>query len=81
MLTLLLTNLSPALMIKKLRYYARFIVVCLLLNKSELAKKLTIELNQLVEDYTKLFKPADHMEWQLVLQEISLFLEVKIHTT
>ncbi|KXN69385.1 hypothetical protein CONCODRAFT_40662, partial [Conidiobolus coronatus NRRL 28638] len=68
---------NPALMIKKLRYYARFIVVCLLLNKSEIAKKLTIELNQLVEDYTKLFKPADHMEWQLVLQEISLFLEAE----
>jgi hypothetical protein len=50
---------SPALMIKKLRYYARFIVVCLLLNKQAMVKKLMDELSFLVEEYSKTFKPAD----------------------
>ncbi|CAJ0760172.1 14202_t:CDS:1, partial [Entrophospora sp. SA101] len=65
----------PALMIKKLRYYARFIVVCLLLNNREIVQKLMDELSGLVDDYIKNFKPVDSLEWQLVLQEIGTFLE------
>lgn len=30
----------PELVVKKLRYYARFIVVCLLLNKMDVVKEL-----------------------------------------
>lgn len=63
-------------MIKKLRYYARFIVVCLLLNNRDIVQKLMEELSGLVDDYIKIFKPADSNEWQSVLQEISTFLEV-----
>ncbi|KAI9297046.1 hypothetical protein K502DRAFT_288547 [Neoconidiobolus thromboides FSU 785] len=68
---------NPAQMIKKLRYYARFIVVGLLLLRKERVAKLYQELSSLVEDYTKLFKPVDSMEWQMVLQEIITFLEVE----
>lgn len=32
--------LRPELVVKKLRYYARFIVVCLLLNKMDVVKDL-----------------------------------------
>jgi len=52
----ILESKNPALMIKKLRYYARYIVVCLLLNQRELVKKLMDELNALVDDYVKAFK-------------------------
>ena len=37
---LLLSLLRPELVVKKLRYYARYIVVCLLLNKMDLVKVL-----------------------------------------
>ena len=65
-------------MIKKLRYYARFIVVGLLLKKNDVIKKLMDELMALVDEYTKVFKPADSAEWNVVLSEISTFLEVGI---
>ncbi|KAJ3333869.1 hypothetical protein HDU76_002195 [Blyttiomyces sp. JEL0837] len=68
---------SPALMIKKLRYFARFIVVCLLLNRNDVIKKLMEELTMLVDEYTKAFKPSDSAEWNVVLSEISTFLEAE----
>jgi hypothetical protein len=63
-------------MIKKLRYFARYIVVCLLLNKNDMVKSLIDELTSYVEEYTRVFKATDSAEWQLVLQEISNFLQV-----
>ncbi|KAK9696573.1 hypothetical protein K7432_012398 [Basidiobolus ranarum] len=74
-----LDSKNTALMIKKLRYYARFIVVCLLLNKRTSVRKLLSELTMLVDDYAKTFKSSDSSEWQLVLQEISTFLEAERH--
>ncbi|KAJ3088343.1 hypothetical protein HK102_008982 [Quaeritorhiza haematococci] len=72
-----LDSKTPALMIKKLRYYARFIVVCLLLNRNDMIKKLMEELTALVDEYTKVFKPNDAAEWNVVLSEISTFLEAE----
>jgi phage-related protein len=63
-------------MIKKLRYYARFIVVCLLLDRIPIVKQLMEELTKLVAEYTEVFKPSDSAEWNVVLSEISTFLEV-----
>lgn len=68
---------SLPLTIKKLRYYARFIVVCLLLNRFDVIKKLMEELTALVDEYSKEFKPSDAAEWNVVLSEISTFLEVR----
>ena len=68
---------NPTLMIKKLRYYARYIVVCLLLNRTDMVRKLMDELTLLVEEYTKQFKPNDSAEWNVVLSEISTFLEAE----
>lgn len=67
---------NPLLVVKKLRYYARFIVVCLLLNRRVLVVELVEELQNLVDEYIREFKPADAAAWRLVLQEITLFLQV-----
>jgi hypothetical protein len=61
--------------VKELRYYARFIVVCLLLERSKLAKDLAGELTHLINDYVKYMKANDTHEWQLVVQEMTLFLQ------
>ncbi|XP_024258483.1 protein SCAI-like isoform X1 [Oncorhynchus tshawytscha] len=65
----------PELVVKKLRYYARYIVVCLLLNKMDLVKVLIKELSEEIEDYTQRFNTEDQLEWNLVLQEVAAFLE------
>lgn len=62
-------------MVKQLRYFARFIVVCLLLGRHTIVDELVSELTTLVEEYIML-KPNDAQEWQLVVQEITLFLQV-----
>lgn len=51
-------------MVKKLRYYARFIVVCLLLNKMKLVKELVQELDAQIADYTNTYDPEDQVNHQ-----------------
>jgi hypothetical protein len=68
---------KPDLMVKKLRYYARFIVVCLLLKKSKIMLELVRELARQIDEYVKVYDPDDSLEWQLVLNEISAFIEVE----
>ena len=63
-------------MIKKLRYYARFTVVCLLLNNRDIISTLKEELATLVTEYITMYRPPDAAEWQLVLQEVSSFTDV-----
>ncbi|XP_023696364.1 protein SCAI [Paramormyrops kingsleyae] len=65
----------PELVVKKLRYYARYIVVCLLLNKMDLVKMLVKELSEEIEEYTQRFSTEDQLEWNLVLQEVTAFVE------
>ncbi|MFT7814276.1 protein SCAI-like isoform X1 [Arapaima gigas] len=65
----------PELVVKKLRYYARFIVVCLLLNKLDMVKVLVKELSDEIEDYSQQFTTEDQLEWNLVLQEVVAFVE------
>ncbi|KAF8933562.1 hypothetical protein BGZ52_007328 [Haplosporangium bisporale] len=62
-----------ALMIKKLRYYARFTVVCLLLNNRDIMASLKEELTDLVNEYITVYRPPDASDWQLVLQEVTSF--------
>lgn len=66
----------PELTVKKLRYYARFVVVCLLLKKMKLVRDLIRELQRQVDDYIATYNPEDQLEWQLVLTEIKQFVEV-----
>ncbi len=63
-------------MVKKLRYYARFIVVCLLLKKTKIMRELVRELTRQIDEYVKAYDPDDSLEWQLVLNEISTFIDV-----
>lgn len=65
----------PDLMVKKLRYYARFIVVCLLLKKMKLVRDLVRELAKHIDDYSATYEPDDQLEWSMVLTEIKSFLE------
>merc|ERR1711934_765464 len=58
---------SAPLMIKKLRYYARFVVVCLLLDRRDYVQDLLEELKALVAQYDKHFNPPDSSEWHLVV--------------
>ncbi|KAF9112278.1 hypothetical protein BGX27_003679 [Mortierella sp. AM989] len=75
------TLISSALMIKKLRYYARFTVVCLLLNNRDIISTLKDELATLVKEYIAMYRPPDAAEWELVVQEITSFTdaEKKLH--
>ncbi|XP_006814822.1 protein SCAI-like, partial [Saccoglossus kowalevskii] len=68
---------GPELCVKKLRYYARFVVVCLLLRKISLVRELIQELNKQIEEYTSLYEPEDQLEWQLVLGEIRSFIDAE----
>ncbi|KAG5319609.1 SCAI protein, partial [Pseudoatta argentina] len=65
------------LMVKKLRYYARFIVVCLLLNRMKLVRELVQELDAQIADYTSTYEPDDQLEWNLVLDEIKAFVKAE----
>ena len=73
-----LIQISQTLVVKKLRYYARFIVVCLLLDKRDIVKQLLDEMTFFTEEYTRTFQPKDAGEWQIVLREVTTFLEVTL---
>lgn len=60
---------------KHLRFYARFIVVCLLLNRREMAIQLTRQLRTLVDDYRRSFQGNDAKEWKHAIQDITRFLK------
>lgn len=59
------------------RYYARFIVVCLLLKKMKLCRDLIKDLQKHIEDYSSIYEPEDRLEWQLVVSEVKSFLEAE----
>ena len=60
-LCLFLISSRPELMVKKLRYYARFIVVCLLLKKMKLVRDLVRELAKHIDEYTATYEPEDQV--------------------
>jgi len=60
-------------MVKKLRYYARFIVVCLLLKKMKLVRDLVRELAKHIDEYTATYEPEDQV---LLLTEHLKYLRI-----
>ncbi|CAH8479287.1 unnamed protein product [Schistosoma rodhaini] len=66
---------KPDLMIKKLRYYARFILVCLLLGKMKLANELIREFSKQVDEYIDIYDADDHLGWVTVIQEMKDFVD------
>ncbi|KAF9578291.1 hypothetical protein BGW38_005994, partial [Lunasporangiospora selenospora] len=79
----ILDTKSSAWMIKKLRFYARFTVVCMLLNNRDILPALREELGSIVNEYINVYRAPDAAEWQLVLSEISSFVdsEKRLHPT
>lgn len=62
-------------MYRKLRYYARFILVLILLNKRTILKDLLKELIDLINLYTSITDSTHSIEWQGLIQEITSFLQ------
>lgn len=60
---------------KHLRFYARFIVVCLLLNRREMALQLSWQLRALIDEYRRTFQGNDAKEWKRVILDISRFMK------
>ncbi|XP_021190858.2 protein SCAI isoform X1 [Helicoverpa armigera] len=65
------------LMVKKLRYYARFIVAGLLLKKVKLVKDLLKELDKQITEYGNAYQPDDQNEWRIVADEVRSFIKVE----
>lgn len=74
---ILTRDVRPALVIKKLRYFARYIVVGLLLKRMKLVKDLICEFNQSLSGYSHVYEPEAQLEWSLVLQEIKAFIDAE----
>ena len=70
-------DIRASLVIKKLRYYARYIVVCLLLKRMKLVHDLVREFSQSLNDYSHVYEPEAQLEWSLVLQEIKSFIDAE----
>ncbi|KAI3646764.1 hypothetical protein MP228_009692 [Amoeboaphelidium protococcarum] len=63
-----------SIIVKKMRYYARYIVVCLLLNTTDLLQKLTSEFRQIIQDYSQHDQSkSDIAEWEMILKEVEDF--------
>ncbi|XP_074263114.1 uncharacterized protein LOC141585933 [Silene latifolia] len=60
---------------KQLRFLARFISVCLLLNRREMVHQLVNHLKMLLDECKRSFQDANFREWKLVIQEIMKFLK------
>lgn len=60
---------------KQLRFLARFLMVCLVLNRREMVHHLVSQLKILVDECKRTFQESDFKEWKLVVQEIVRFLK------
>ncbi|KAA8515768.1 hypothetical protein F0562_018621 [Nyssa sinensis] len=60
---------------KQLRFLARFLMVCLVLNRREMVYQLVNQLKMLVDECKRTFQETDFKEWKLVIQEIVKFLK------
>ncbi|CAO2830594.1 unnamed protein product [Amaranthus hypochondriacus] len=59
---------------KELRFYARFLLVALLLNRRHLVALLVDRFKALVDDTLSTFRETNFKEWRLVVQEIVRFV-------
>ncbi|XP_065917203.1 protein SCAI-like [Dysidea avara] len=64
---------SKELAVKKMRYYTRFIVVCLLLDKKAKLQELIQDLSVLVNNYHETYEIEDKKEWNAVTTELKAF--------
>ncbi|XP_027365535.1 protein SCAI isoform X1 [Abrus precatorius] len=61
---------------KELRFYARFLLVSVILNRTEMVKHLMECFVALVEDCKSNFRETNFKEWKQVVQEIVRFTQV-----
>ncbi|CAN4114873.1 unnamed protein product [Withania somnifera] len=61
---------------KELRFYARFLMVSLILNRLEMVKVLVEQFKVIVDDSKAAFPGTKFKEWRLVVQEIVRFTRV-----
>ncbi|XP_044470355.1 protein SCAI homolog isoform X2 [Mangifera indica] len=61
---------------KELRFYARFLLVSLILNRTEMVNILIDRFRELVEDCKANFRETNFKEWQPVVNEILRFTKV-----
>ncbi|KAM1426882.1 hypothetical protein PS1_019369 [Malus domestica] len=61
---------------KELRFYARFLLVSLILNRTETVHLLAERFKSLVDDCKANFRDTNFKEWRLVVQEIARFMKV-----
>ncbi|KAL6557403.1 hypothetical protein OROMI_017753 [Orobanche minor] len=60
---------------KQLRFLARFLTVCLVLNRREMIYQLVNQLKMMLDECKRTFQETDFKEWKLVIQEIVKFLK------
>ncbi|CAL1356714.1 unnamed protein product [Linum trigynum] len=60
---------------KQLRFLARFLMVCLVLNRRDVVHQLVNQLKVLVDECRRTYQETDFKEWKLVVQEIIRFLK------
>ncbi|KAH9706670.1 Signal transducer [Citrus sinensis] len=60
---------------KQLRFLARFLMVCLVLNRREMVHQLVNQLKMWLDECKRVFQETDFKEWKLVVQEIVRFLK------
>ncbi|CAH2076084.1 unnamed protein product [Thlaspi arvense] len=58
---------------KELRFYARFLLVSLIVGRKEMVLHLSEKLRALVDDSKSNFRETNFKEWKLVVQEITRF--------
>ncbi|KAK3042954.1 hypothetical protein RJ639_001030, partial [Escallonia herrerae] len=63
---------------KELRFYARFLLVALILNRWEMVKVLVERFKALVDDSRANFRETNFKEWKQVVQEIIRFMKVDV---
>ncbi|PWA55405.1 hypothetical protein CTI12_AA427720 [Artemisia annua] len=61
---------------KELRFYARFLLVSLILNRWEMVKILLDRFKDLVDDSKAKFPDTTFKEWKVVMQEMVRFMKV-----
>ncbi|KAF3439248.1 hypothetical protein FNV43_RR17524 [Rhamnella rubrinervis] len=61
---------------KELRFYARFLLVSLILNRTEMVNLLVDRFKSLVDDSKVNFLDTNFKEWRQVVQEIVRFMKV-----
>lgn len=65
---------DPSVRFKELRFYARFLLVALILNRRETVGVLVDRFKELVDDSRATFRETNFKEWRQVVQEITRFV-------